>query len=80
MTIRIFAATLFLLFRYSRRAKEPAADTILTNDKIVTVDDRFTIGGRVASRSIWPDLAPSRGGMALASVVVEWSSCPGTTI
>ena len=37
-------------------AQEPVADLILTNGKIVTVDDRFTIAQAVAIKDLKPVL------------------------
>jgi hypothetical protein len=52
MTTRIFATSILALSlaTLALRAQQPTADTILTNGKIITVDDRFTIAQAVAIR------------------------------
>jgi predicted amidohydrolase YtcJ len=56
MTTRLFAMcfvalALATLAARALRAQQPAADTILTNGKIITVDDRFTIAQAIAIRA-----------------------------
>ena len=51
MTTRTFAIGIALsLATLALRAQQPAADTILTNGKVITVDDRFTIAQAIAVR------------------------------
>ena len=64
-------AILALAFGALSHAQQPSADLILTNGKIITVDDRFTIAQAVA---IIPSLLPSASSTTWRerSIISRW--------